>query len=49
LCAFNLKAGDAVDIIYDSVVIVKPKRARLDPELFLKEFDILRKMGGVKK
>ena len=49
LCAFNLKVGDVVEIIYDSVVIVKPKRARLDPELFLKEFDILRKMGGVKK
>jgi len=46
LCAFNLKVGDVVDVIYDSVVIVKPKRAKLDPEVFLKEFEMLRKMNG---
>jgi len=38
LCAFNLKVGDAVDVIYDNVVIIKAKRFKLDPELFLREF-----------
>lgn len=46
LCAFNLKVGDVLDVIYDSVVIVKPKQAKLDPELFLRELEILTKMDG---
>jgi len=46
LCAFNLKVGDVLDIIYDSVVIIKPKRAKLDPELFVKEFEMMASLEG---
>jgi len=46
LCAFNLKVGDVLDIIYDNVVIIKPKRAKLDPELFVKEFEMMASLEG---
>ena len=46
LCAFNLKVGDTVEVIYDSVVVIKPKKAKLDTELFVKEFQMMASMEG---
>ena len=38
---FKLKAGDAVDIIYNAIVIVKPKGFKLDKEFLLKELNLI--------
>ena len=42
--AVDLKTGDTVDVIYDSVVLVKPQGFRIDEGFLRKEFMQLRKM-----
>ena len=42
--AVDLKTGDTVDVIYDSVVLVKPQGFRIDEGFLRKEFVQLRKM-----
>ena len=41
LRAFNLERGDTVDVLYDSVVLIKPKGVKLDPEFLAKELKIM--------
>lgn len=41
LRALNLGVGDTVELLYDSVVIVKPKGVKLDPALLSKELEAL--------
>lgn len=38
LSALGLRVGDAIDVMYDSVVLVKPKDMDLDPDFLVKEF-----------
>ena len=41
LRAFNLDAKDSVEIVYNAVVIIKPKALKLDLEFLRKEFDMI--------
>lgn len=41
---FNLQIGDSVDIVYNSIVIIKPRGFQLDPEFLRKEFDLILKL-----
>jgi len=43
LRAFELVVGDAVDVLYDSVLLVKPRALELDLDLLTKEFATLAK------
>jgi bifunctional DNA-binding transcriptional regulator/antitoxin component of YhaV-PrlF toxin-antitoxin module len=49
--AFNLKQGDVIELLYDSVVLIKPKDLKLDLEFLKKEFGILEKLAkeGLKR
>ena len=38
---FNLQVGDNVDVIYNSIVIVKAKDFKIDPEFLKKEFQLI--------
>lgn len=38
---FNLDVGDDIDLIYNSIVILKPKGFKLDAEFLRKEFDLI--------
>lgn len=38
---FKLRAGDSVDLFYNTIVIIKPKGFRLDAEFLKKEFDLI--------
>ena len=38
---FKLGLGDTVDVLYDTIVIVKPKNFNLDPEFLKREFDLI--------
>jgi len=38
---FNLRVGDDLDIIYNSIVIVKAKDFKIDPEFLKKEFKLI--------
>lgn len=38
---FNLDVGDDIDLIYNSIVILKPKGFKLDVEFLRKEFDLI--------
>lgn len=42
LAAFELHLGDTVEVIYDSVVLIKPQEMRIDPDFLCKELAILR-------
>ncbi|MHA1711542.1 MAG: AbrB/MazE/SpoVT family DNA-binding domain-containing protein [Candidatus Freyarchaeota archaeon] len=41
LRAFKLEVGDQIEIFYDSVVIVKPKGLKVDPNFLVKEFKLM--------
>jgi antitoxin component of MazEF toxin-antitoxin module len=41
LRAFGLEVGDVIDVLYDSVLLIKPKHLELDLDLFVKEFATL--------
>lgn len=38
---FRIKLGDTVEILYNSIVIIKPKGFHLDPDFLKKEFDLI--------
>jgi antitoxin component of MazEF toxin-antitoxin module len=39
--ALKLDKGDPVDVLYNFIVLVKPKNVKLDPEFLRKELEIL--------
>jgi len=41
LRAFKLDIGDSVEVLYNSIVIIKPKGFPLDPDFLKKEFDLI--------
>lgn len=41
LRAFNLDAGDEIEIIYDNVVVVKPRGLSISPEDLMRDFKAL--------
>jgi len=41
LRAFDLETGDPVEILYNSIVIIKPIGFKLDPSFLRKEFDLI--------
>jgi len=41
LRAFNIEVGDKIDVLYNSIVIVKPKGFKLDAEFLKKEFALI--------
>ena len=38
---FRIKLGDTIDLIYDTIVIIKPQGFELDPEFLKKEFNLI--------
>lgn len=42
--AFKIEIGDKVDVLYNSIVVIKPKGFRLDPEFLRKEFDLIMRL-----
>jgi len=46
---FGIKDGDKIDLIYDSVIIIKPKELILDPLFLKKEFEVIIKLSNIKK
>lgn len=38
---FRLCIGDSVDVLYNSIVIIKPKGFKIDPDFLKKEFDLI--------
>lgn len=38
---FSINIGDAVDLLYDTIVIIKPRGIKLDPDFLLKEFELI--------
>lgn len=38
---FKIEIGDNVDVVYNSIVIIKPRGFHLDPEFLKKEFDLI--------
>lgn len=38
---FKLEIGDKIDVIYNSIVIVKPKGFKIDADFLRKEFDLI--------
>ena len=49
LAALGLDLGDAVDVIYDSIVLVKPQSMRLDLEFLVKELALLSPTGRMSR
>ena len=43
---FKLDIGDKVDVLYNSIVIVKPKGFKLDADFLRKEFDLIMRLEG---
>lgn len=41
LRAFKINIGDKVEVFYNSIVIIKPKNFKLDPDFLKKEFDLI--------
>lgn len=41
LRALNLDAKDTIEILYNAVVVVKPKSLKLDREFLRKEFEMI--------
>jgi antitoxin component of MazEF toxin-antitoxin module len=39
--AFKLTAGDEIDVLYNSIIIIKPKGIHLDPDFLKKEFALI--------
>jgi len=46
---FNLDVGDDIDIFYNSIVIVKPKDFKLDPDFLKKEFALIMELEQKKE
>ena len=44
LRALKLDAGDTVEILYDFIVLIKPRGMRLDIDLLLKELEALARL-----
>ena len=42
--AFKIEVGDTVEVLYDSIIIIKPKGIELDPEFLRKEFELILKL-----
>ena len=38
---FKIDIGHTVDLIYNSIVIIKPKNLKIDPEFLRKEFELI--------
>ena len=38
---FNLNVGDKIAVLYNSIVIIKPKDFLIDPEFLRREFDLI--------
>jgi len=47
--AFKLKVGDEIDILYNSIIIIKPKNLQLDPEFLKKEFALMLELEHQRK
>ena len=43
---FNLDAGATVEMVYDSVIIIKPTDLKLDIEFLKKELELIMKLEG---
>jgi antitoxin component of MazEF toxin-antitoxin module len=41
---FNLDIGSDLDMIYNSVIIIKPRGFHIDPELMRREIDLIVKL-----
>ena len=41
---FKIGIGDRVDVLYNSIVIVKPKGFKLDADFLKKEFDLIMRL-----
>ena len=46
---FNINVGDKVDVLYNSIVIVKPKGFKLDAEFLKKEFALIMELEAQQK
>jgi len=46
---YGIKDGDKVDLIYDSVIIIKPKEFIFEPQFLKKELELIIKLSNVKK
>ena len=46
---FGIKDGDKVDLIHDSVIIIKPKKLTFDPLFLKKKFELIIKLRNIKK
>ena len=44
LKAFNLKTGDDVEVLYNFIVLVKPKNVEVDFKFLKKELEILEQL-----
>jgi len=47
--AMKARLGDAVDILYNSIVLIKTKNLRLDPDFLRKEFEIMLELEAQKE
>jgi antitoxin component of MazEF toxin-antitoxin module len=41
---FKIEQGDNIDLIYNSIVIIKPQGFELDPDFLRKEFNLILKL-----
>ena len=48
LRSYHLKVGDKVDVLYGTLLIVKPRDRGWDPDLVAKELAVLAKYNRVK-
>lgn len=46
---FSIDIGDKVDVLYNSIVIVKPKGFKLDADFLRKEFDLIMRLEEASK
>jgi len=49
LRAFDINVGDDIVMLYNSIVIVKPKGFKLDSEFLKKEFALIMQLERVKQ
>ena len=49
LRAFNINIGDTVEILYDFVILIKPKGIKLDPDFLSKELKIMADLDKLKE
>lgn len=49
LRAFGIQEGDVVEVIYNSLVIIKPKGFQIDPDFLRKELDLVLKLESEEK